>query len=57
MSSDRKRVVVSRFVSLYIDVGGLDLGFIAAGFTLVFANDINADIGQTACRFRAALSV
>lgn len=32
-----------RFVSLYTGAGGLDLGFIAAGFVPVFANDINAD--------------
>lgn len=32
-----------RFVSLYTGAGGLDLGFVAAGFTPVFANDINAD--------------
>lgn len=47
MSSDRKRVVMPRFVSLYTGAGGLDLGFIAAGFTPVFANDINADAMKT----------
>lgn len=36
-----------RFVSLYTGAGGLDLGFIAAGFTPVFANDINADAMET----------
>lgn len=35
------------FVSLYTGAGGLDLGFIAAGFTPVFANDINADAMKT----------
>lgn len=35
------------FVSLYTGAGGLDLGFIAAGFTPVFANDINHDAMQT----------
>lgn len=36
-----------KFVSLYTGAGGLDLGFIAAGFTPVFANDINADAMET----------
>ncbi len=36
-----------RFVSLYTGAGGLDLGFIAAGFEPVFANDINADAMET----------
>ncbi len=36
-----------RFVSLYTGAGGLDLGFIAAGFIPVFANDINADAMDT----------
>lgn len=36
-----------RFVSLYTGAGGLDLGFIAAGFMPVFANDINADAMET----------
>lgn len=31
-----------RFVSLYSGAGGLDLGFAKAGFTPVFANDIDA---------------
>lgn len=35
------------FVSLYTGAGGLDLGFIAAGFRPVFANDINLDAMQT----------
>ena len=34
---------MKRFVSLYSGAGGLDLGFIAAGFTPVFANDINTE--------------
>lgn len=38
---------VPTFVSLYTGAGGLDLGFIAAGFTPVFANDINADAMET----------
>lgn len=33
---------MKRFVSLYSGAGGLDLGFIAAGFVPVFANDISA---------------
>lgn len=36
-----------KFVSLYSGAGGLDLGFIAAGFTPVFSNDINADAMKT----------
>lgn len=36
-----------KFVSLYTGAGGLDLGFIAAGYTPVFANDINADAMKT----------
>ena len=36
-----------KFVSLYTGAGGLDLGFIAAGFKPVFANDINADAMRT----------
>lgn len=36
-----------RFVSLYTGAGGLDLGFIAAGFEPVFANDINTDAMET----------
>ena len=36
-----------KFVSLYTGAGGLDLGFIAAGFMPVFANDINADAMET----------
>lgn len=36
-----------RFVSLYTGAGGLDLGFIAAGYTPVFANDINEDAMKT----------
>ena len=38
---------MNRFVSLYSGAGGLDLGFIAAGFTPVFSNDINADATKT----------
>lgn len=38
---------MSKFVSLYTGAGGLDLGFIAAGFEPVFANDINEDAMQT----------
>ena len=44
---------MKRFVSLYSGAGGLDLGFIAAGFTPVFANDINADAIKT---YAAAMS-
>ena len=44
---------MKRFVSLYSGAGGLDLGFIAAGFTPVFANDINADAMKT---YAAAMS-
>ncbi len=36
-----------KFVSLYSGAGGLDLGFIAAGFTPIFSNDINADAMKT----------
>lgn len=36
-----------RFVSLYSGAGGLDLGFIAAGFEPIFANDINGDATAT----------
>lgn len=36
-----------KFVSLYTGAGGLDLGFIAAGFKPVFANDINPDAMKT----------
>lgn len=36
-----------KFVSLYTGAGGLDLGFIAAGFTPVFANDISTDAMAT----------
>ena len=43
-----------RFVSLYSGAGGLDLGFIAAGFEPVFANDINADATET---YRAAMKI
>lgn len=43
-----------KFVSLYTGAGGLDLGFIAAGFTPVFANDINADAMET---YAAALEM
>lgn len=32
---------------MYTGAGGLDLGFIAAGFMPVFANDINADAIET----------
>lgn len=35
------------FVSLYTGAGGLDLGFIAAGFEPVFSNDIAYDAMQT----------
>jgi len=35
------------FVSLYTGAGGLDLGFISAGFEPVFANDINKDAMNT----------
>ena len=38
---------MKRFVSLYSGAGGLDLGFIAAGFVPIFANDINADAMKT----------
>lgn len=47
MNSIREREVMPEFVSLYTGAGGLDLGFIAAGFTPVFANDINADAMET----------
>lgn len=43
-----------KFVSLYTGAGGLDLGFIAAGFEPVFANDINADALDT---YRAAMEM
>ena len=36
-----------RFVSLYSGAGGLDLGFARAGFTPVFANDIDPDAVRT----------
>ena len=36
-----------KFVSLYSGAGGLDLGFIAAGFRPVFSNDINSDAMET----------
>lgn len=35
------------FVSLYTGAGGLDIGFLAAGFTPIFSNDINADAMRT----------
>lgn len=35
------------FVSLYSGAGGFDLGFARAGFTPVFANDINPDTAAT----------
>lgn len=38
---------MSGFVSLYSGAGGLDLGFIAAGFEPIFANDINVDATET----------
>ena len=38
---------MKRFVSIYSGAGGLDLGFIAAGFVPVFANDISADAMKT----------
>lgn len=47
MSAIGERDVMPKFVSLYTGAGGLDLGFIAAGFTPVFANDINADAMKT----------
>lgn len=43
-----------RFVSLYSGAGGLDLGFIAAGFEPIFANDINGDATAT---YREALEI
>lgn len=43
-----------RFVSLYTGAGGLDLGFIAAGFTPVFSNDINNDAVET---YRATMDM
>lgn len=43
-----------KFVSLYSGAGGLDLGFIAAGFEPIFANDINADATAT---YRAAMDI
>ena len=45
---------MNKFVSLYTGAGGLDLGFIAAGFTPVFANDINTDALAT---YSAAMSM
>lgn len=47
---------MKRFVSLYSGAGGLDLGFIAAGFTPVFANDINADAMKTYSAAMEAIS-
>ncbi len=38
---------MAKFVSLYTGAGGLDLGFIAAGYEPIFANDINADAMET----------
>lgn len=43
-----------KFVSLYTGAGGLDLGFIAAGFSPVFSNDINADAMET---YSAAMNI
>lgn len=45
---------MATFISLYSGAGGLDLGFIAAGFSPVFANDINADATAT---YRSALEI
>lgn len=47
---------MKRFVSLYSGAGGLDLGFIAAGFTPVFTNDINADAMKTYAAAMEAIS-
>ena len=47
---------MKRFVSLYSGAGGLDLGFIAAGFTPVFANDINPDAMKTYAAAMDAIS-
>ena len=47
---------MKRFVSLYSGAGGLDLGFIAAGFIPVFANDINADAMKTYASAMNAIS-
>lgn len=47
---------MKRFVSLYSGAGGLDLGFIVAGFTPVFANDINADAMKTYAATMDAIS-
>ena len=35
------------FISLYSGAGGLDMGFIAAGFTPVFSNEINRNAAAT----------
>lgn len=43
-----------KFVSLYSGAGGLDLGFIAAGFMPIFSNDINPDAMKT---YSAAMSM
>lgn len=45
-----------RFVSLYTGAGGLDLGFIAAGFEPVFANDISKDATATYSRAMRLIS-
>lgn len=42
----------STFVSLYSGAGGLDLGFAKAGFTPVFANDIDSNAVATYNRIR-----
>jgi DNA (cytosine-5)-methyltransferase 1 len=39
-----------RFVSLYSGAGGLDLGFIEAGFEPLWANDFDPDAVETYCR-------
>ena len=36
-----------KLASLFSGVGGLDLGFVQAGFVVVYANDIDKDVWET----------
>ncbi len=55
IAHERRIMASPTFVSLYTGAGGLDIGFIAAGFKPVFSNDINADAMNTYSQMIARL--
>ena len=46
MPEESKLTSITRVVSLFSGAGGLDLGFVQAGFRPIFANDLDPVAGE-----------